>query len=169
LQCILTAIPISDVEARVPPRGSGLIVLITLIGLILGIAGVSTAKDGNYKNGLTKAAMGIFLAVLVIFILMTVWLWIQLKNNLKQFQSKLFLAIALSLPFIIVRLVYSAINDYSNKQSFQLQGNHTIRLCMSVLEEIIAMSITMILATSAVLQKDFVKLSPDTAPKEDSV
>ena len=137
-----------------------MIAIVTFIGLILGIAGISSADGGNYKNGMTMGAMGIFLAVFVIFVLMTVWLWFQVHSTLKEFQKKLFLAIALSLPFVLVRLIYSAIGDYTNIARFQIGGNETVYLCMDVLEEIIAMAITMTLGISAVLQSDFVKFAP---------
>lgn len=116
--------------------------------------------------------MGIFLAVYVILVLMAAWLWSQINRNLKQFQKNLFLAIALSMPFVAVRLIYSAISDYTDVPRFQLGRNETVYLCMSVLEEISAMTITMVLAISAVRQKDFVKLGsrhPNSELKTDAV
>ncbi|CAG7926800.1 unnamed protein product [Penicillium olsonii] len=160
-----------DIDEDIPPRSSRLITLITFIGLILGIAGVSTADDGNYKNGLTKGAMGIFLAVFVIYVLMAGWLWIRIYG-MKRFQKKLYLAIVLSLPFVLVRLVYSAIGDYTEISRFQLFGDNTVYLCMSVLEEIVAMVITMVLGTSAVLESDFVRLGSaqqNSEPKNEMV
>ncbi|CAG8326222.1 unnamed protein product [Penicillium salamii] len=159
-----------DTEEEIPPRSSKLITIITFIGLILGIAGVSTANDGDYKTGLTKGAMGIFLAVFVLFVLMTIWLRLQFYE-LKQFQKKLFLAIAFSTPFVLVRLVYSALSDFSDIPRFQLFGDDTVYLCMSVLEEIVAMVITMALGTSAVLQRDFVRLdsAQQSSGKNDEV
>ncbi|CRL23329.1 unnamed protein product [Penicillium camemberti] len=162
-----------DVEKVMPPRSMALLTLVTLIALILGIAGVhssSTGTDGTYHPGkLSKVAMGIFLAVFVIFVLLSVWLFYELSFSLRRFQKKLFLAIALSIPLLAVRLVYSALSDYTTLSSFALNGNTTIYLCMDVLEEIIAMGITMALGISAILEKDFVKLTPvsqeDTEPK----
>ena len=145
-----------------PPKPMKLVTLVTFIGLILGIAGVSSSdKGGGYQPGtLAKAAMGIFLAIFVIFILLSVWLFYELSFSLRRFQKKLFIAIALSSPFLLVRLVYSALSDYTTYKAFSLDGNATVYLCMSVLEEIIAMAITMALAISAVLEKDFMKLTP---------
>lgn len=139
-----------------------LVTLVTMIGLILGIAGVSSSgKGGGYQpSTLTKAAMGIFLAVFLIFILLTVWLYHELSFSLRRFQKKLFIAIALSSPFLLVRMVYSALSDYTTYKMFSLDENATVYLCMAVLEEIIAMVITMALGISAVLEKDFVKLTP---------
>ncbi|CAI7644456.1 hypothetical protein PCG10_009075 [Penicillium crustosum] len=161
-----------DVEKRMPPRPMALLTLVTFVALILGIAGVhsSSGNDGTYRpSKLAKVAMGIFLAVFVIFVLLSVWLFYELSFSLRRFQKKLFLAIALSIPLLVVRLVYSALSDYTTLSSFALNGNTTVYLCMDVLEEIIAMGITMALGISAILEKDFVKLTPvpqeDTEPK----
>jgi uncharacterized membrane protein len=149
-----------------------LLTLVTIIALILGIAGVSSSNgnDGNYRPGkLAKAAMGIFLAVFVVFVLLSVWLFFELSYSIRRFQKKLFLAIALSTPLLAVRLIYSALSDYTTLSDFALDGNTTVYLCMDVLEEIIAMGTTMALGISAILERDFVKLTPviqeDSEPK----
>ncbi|KAL3459702.1 hypothetical protein BJX64DRAFT_200209 [Aspergillus heterothallicus] len=154
-----------DTNQQLPPRALNIVTLVCIIGLILGIAGVSSAdhsNDGTYHPGsIVKASMGLFLAVFVITFLTAGWLWLQLSMSMRAFQRKLFLAVALSFPFLIVRLVYSAISDYGNNSKFTvLVGDPTIYLCMSVLEEIAAMGITMALGLSAVLEKDFVRYAP---------
>ncbi|PYH96952.1 hypothetical protein BO71DRAFT_348115 [Aspergillus ellipticus CBS 707.79] len=162
-----------DTTEMTPPRVMKLITLVAFIGLILGIAGVSSADDstGTYHaDTIVKASMGIFLAVFVIYHLITAWLFFQLHMNLRVFQKKLFIAILASSPFILVRLVYSALGDYTTDPKFAvLVGNTTVYLVMSVLEEIVAMAITMFLGMSAVLSPDFVKLAPprsDSEPKD---
>lgn len=145
-----------------------LLTLVTIIALILGIAGVSSSNgnDGTYHPGkLAKVAMGIFLAVFVIFVLLSLWLFYELSFSMRRFQKKLFLAIALSTPLLAVRLVYSALSDYTTLSAFALDGNTTVYLCMDVLEEIIAMGMTMALGISAILESDFVKLTP--VPQQD--
>jgi uncharacterized membrane protein YciS (DUF1049 family) len=156
-----------------------LVTVLAFIGLILGIAGVSTANvtytvvDGRltytyHLSALVQASMGIFIAVFVITALITAWLFFKLHSRLREFQKKLFLASALSVPFLVIRLVYSALGDYdSNDDRFALlNGNTTIYLCMDVLEEIAAMVITMALGMSAVLEQDFVKLTLPTQIQE---
>ena len=170
---------ISDIEGRIPLRPLTLVTILAFIGLFLGIAGVSTANvtyavvDGHlsytYHPGtLVKASMGIFIAVFVITALITSWLLFTLQSRSRRFQKKLFLASALSAPFLVVRLVYSALGDYDfNDDRFALlNGNTTIYLCMDVLEEIAAMVITMALGMSAVLEQDFVKLTLPTQIQE---
>ncbi|GFF27176.1 hypothetical protein IFM58399_01625 [Aspergillus lentulus] len=151
-----------DVEEKMPPRPMKLVTVITFIGLILGIAGVSS---GGYPPGnLAKAAMGIFLAVFVLFLVLSVWLFLELSGSLRRFQKKLFITIVLSTPFLVVRLIYSALGDYTSLHTFSLDGNPTVYLCMAVLEEIIALAITMVLGILAVLEPDFVnaKLTPQS-------
>lgn len=149
-------------ENKIPPRSLVLVTIITFIGLILGIAGVSSApKDRAYQpGGLSKGAMGIFLAVFVGIILLSAWLFFGLSFSLRRFQKKLFLAIVLSFPFLLVRMIYSSLSNYSSNDIFALDGDATAYLCMSVLEEIIAMAITMAFGISAVLEEDFVKPVP---------
>ena len=164
----------SDTEYRLPPRFLKLVTLVAFIALILGIAGVSSADNsqGPYKAGaIVKASMGIFLAVFVIFLVGSLWLYLQLRDNLKVFQKKLFMAIILSCPLLVVRLVYAAISDYTDDLRFAvLIGNPTIYLCMDVLEEIFAMVLTMIYGMSAVLSSDFVKLvGPATSDPQNKV
>ncbi|KAL2830830.1 hypothetical protein BDW59DRAFT_158270 [Aspergillus cavernicola] len=145
-----------DVEKRLPPMPLHLITLACLIGLILAIIGVTNADLQDYHPGsLVKAAMGIFLAVTVVILLLSAWLFHQLSFSMRRYQKKLFIAIALSAPFFLVRLIYSAIGDYSSLKAFAIRGNVTVYLCMSVLEEIISIAITMAFGYSALLEKDF--------------
>lgn len=165
----------SDVGKMIPPRGLLLVTLMAFIGLILGIVGVSTADTTNgYTPGkLSKAAMGLFLAVYVITMLLTIWLFYSHSFALARYQKKLFLGIALSAPFLLVRLIYSALGDYTSNDTFAMESlaknNHTgltVYLCMSVLEEIISMVIAMVFGVSAVLEADFVKPIPEQKPEE---
>lgn len=146
-----------------PPRFIPAVTIICIIGLILGIAGFSTADTQNgmyHPSNIVKASMGIFLAVFALVLLLTAFLYIQLQGRLRAFQKKLFLAIGLSMPFLIVRLVYSAISDYGHDSRFTvLVGDPTVLLCMSVLEEIVAMVITMVLGVLAVRESDFVRVA----------
>lgn len=154
-------------ENKIPPRSIVLVTVITFVGLILGIAGVSTApKDRAYQpGGLAKGAMGIFLAVFGITILLSAWLFFECSFSLRRFQKKLFFAISLSFPFLLTRMIYSSLSSYSSNHTFALDGSATAYLCMCVLEEIIAMAITMAFGISAVLEADFVRPVPQEDPE----
>jgi hypothetical protein len=134
-----------------------LIPLACLVGLIIAIIGVNDSDFSDYTpSKLMKAAMGIFLAVFALTILLTGWLFYQYSFALRSFQKKLFLGIAISSPFYTVRLIYAAISDFSTIKTFSFEGgSETANLCMSVLEEIIAMVITIIFGILAVREPDF--------------
>ncbi|KAH8696279.1 hypothetical protein BGW36DRAFT_297538 [Talaromyces proteolyticus] len=145
-----------DTEQNINPRLLRLVTLAGFLGLILGIVGVSILDDKSsfHPNSEIKAAMGIFLAVFVIMSALAVWLGFQLWFSIKVWQKKLFFAIILSWPFLLVRLVYSAIGDYSTNHNFTPGGgNDTIYLCMSVLEEIVAMALCVGFGMSAMVDK----------------
>lgn len=138
------------------PKFLSAVALACLIGLILGIVGISITDDNSsslHANAIVKAAMAIFLAVFVADIAITSWFFIQLRSRLSIFQKKLFYAIAFSWPFLLIRLIYSAIGDFTEDSRFKiLKGDPTIYLCMDVLEEIVAVSICAVFGMSAVLQ-----------------
>ncbi|KAH8695541.1 hypothetical protein BGW36DRAFT_463112 [Talaromyces proteolyticus] len=102
-----------DREEIMPPRPMALVPFACLIGLILAIKGVSDSSFSHYTlNKLVKAAMGVFLTVFVIIIFHSDWLFYEL-SFLRNFQKKLFIAIALSSPFYTARLIYAATGDFS--------------------------------------------------------
>ncbi|PYH83296.1 hypothetical protein BO82DRAFT_411795 [Aspergillus uvarum CBS 121591] len=152
-----------DVEYRIPPKPLQSLSLVSLIALIIAIVGVDkTEKSGNI-NALLKAAMIIFLIVFAAILAATAWLFKETKGTLQKFQKKLFIGIALSAPFYTVRLVYAAIADLGHYEIFQssLSGNPsasslTLSLCMSVLEEMVALAIAVAFGWSAMLERDFV-------------
>ncbi|CEJ59218.1 hypothetical protein PMG11_07849 [Penicillium brasilianum] len=145
-----------DSEQKMHPKFLSLVALACFVGLILGIAGISISDDNSggtfHANAIVKAAMAIFLVVFVVDIAITSWLYSHLRLRLTVFQKKLFLAIVLSWPFLLVRLIYSAISDFTDNSRFAiLVGDPTIYLCMDVLEEIIAVSLCVAFGMSAVL------------------
>ncbi len=52
-------------------------------------------------------------------------------------EKRVLLAVAVSLPLLLVRLIYASTYDYRNSPNFSsLNGSVTILLCMALLEEI---------------------------------
>ncbi|OJJ43936.1 hypothetical protein ASPZODRAFT_135337 [Penicilliopsis zonata CBS 506.65] len=133
--------------------------LTSLTGLILGIVGISIYNDTTgtfHATGIVKAALVIFLVVFAVVLLTAVWLFLQLRQSgITAVQKKLFLAIAFSSPFLLVRMVYAAIGDFANDPRFVVfTGNATIYLCMDVLEEIIAVALCVGFGMSAVFENE---------------
>ncbi|PCG98454.1 Hypothetical protein PENO1_057970 [Penicillium occitanis (nom. inval.)] len=146
-----------DTEQNLNPRHLRLATLAGFIGLIIGIVGVCIIDTNKpFKpNSEMKVAMAIFIALFVVMILLTLVLALQLGNAMHKWQKKLFLAIVLGWPFLLVRLVYSAMADFRDDQRFSIvNGSDTIYLCMDVLEEIVAMAICVVFGWSAVKEKE---------------
>ncbi|KAF3389151.1 hypothetical protein F1880_003341 [Penicillium rolfsii] len=167
-----------DTEQRMHPKFLGAVGLACIVGLILGIVGISITDDNSstfHANAIVKAAMAVFLVIFAVDIAITGWLYSQLRTKLSIIQKKLFLGIVLSWPFLLVRLVYSAIGDFTNDSRFVvLEGDPTTYLCMNVLEEIIAVSICVGFGLSTVLGRDperqtqYSGVKPDLIPNEAS-
>ncbi|KAJ5354877.1 hypothetical protein N7541_005921 [Penicillium brevicompactum] len=115
-----------------------LVNLISLVALILTIVG--STQNTNLTHGLvtteSKVALILFLvtwlAVCGLFGLIAIR-----SHSIEDGERRLLLAVGISLPLILVRLVYSLIFAFGHRADFNmLSGNVTIQLVMSVLEEI---------------------------------
>ncbi|EFR00112.1 hypothetical protein MGYG_03118 [Nannizzia gypsea CBS 118893] len=139
----------------VPPIVFRVIGVLVLVGLILAIVGITNRNDGDmpYTPSVeSKAAICITLGVWVITI-GAVFIINANKQYLPDGEKKLLLAIAISLPFILVRLLYSFISAFSRSPKFSIvSGDVTIYLLMAVLEEMVVV-ITFI-AVGVTLQQD---------------
>ncbi|KAI9727156.1 MAG: hypothetical protein M1828_007357 [Chrysothrix sp. TS-e1954] len=138
---------ISDINTRkvtiVKPRMIQPVQIVVTVGLIIGIvggdeAGTSYNKTGVYEvKTLTKASVVLFaicLAILVIFVISL----FPVVSYAPPGEKRLLFAVAFSLPFLSVRLIYSLISVFSGLHSFSfLGGSETIILCMALLEEIV--------------------------------
>ncbi|KAJ5826256.1 hypothetical protein N7474_003394 [Penicillium riverlandense] len=147
-----------DTNHIISPKSLHGVAITGFVGLVLGIAGISMTDDTKgpfHANGVVMGAMGTFIAVFVIFTVQAVYLAIKMRSTVNRAQKKLFLAVGLSWPFLLVRLVYSSIGDFSNDARFAiLTGDATIYLCMDVLEEIAAMALCVFFGLSALLQEE---------------
>jgi hypothetical protein len=123
-----------------------LIQAIVAIGLILGIVGgVNAANDfGNPKapvQSMSKAALGLFVAAYGLIVITTIMTSFSISYA-GAGEKRLLLAVALSLPFLLVRVIYSGISLFGNNPDFNfISGNTTIFLCMALLMELAAVAI----------------------------
>ncbi|KAL1979277.1 hypothetical protein VTN96DRAFT_6318 [Rasamsonia emersonii] len=113
--------------------------VITLVGLILSIVGQTASSDPT--NGLVNAKTKIGL---IMFLIAWVGLCILLLlvgsryRGIEDGEHRLLLAVGLSIPLLLVRLIYSLLVAFTQNPSFNMiTGNVTIMLVMDVLEEII--------------------------------
>ena len=112
------------------------------MGIILSIVGGVDSGNDYSKTGryvpqtLTKVGLGLFIASFVA-ILVTTAILSSAISHAEPGEKRILLAVAVSLPLLLVRLIYASIYDYRNSPDFSsLSGSVTILLCMALLEEI---------------------------------
>ncbi|KAJ5943797.1 hypothetical protein N7516_003965 [Penicillium verrucosum] len=127
-----TAKPLPQIIFRV-------IGIISLVAVILSIVGATT--NSNIGQGLvtTESKVGLVLYLVTwIGVFGLFLLFLQRNQSIEDGEHRLLLAVGISLPLILVRLVYSFIYSFGHKSEFNMvSGNVTIQLVMSVLEEIV--------------------------------
>ncbi|KAI0603301.1 hypothetical protein F4775DRAFT_533061 [Biscogniauxia sp. FL1348] len=133
----------------VGPRQLRLVQVIVLVGLILGCiggsnAGSTFAETGTYPQATTQSRAGIALMIVgyVLLVLATVVVAATQLSRIETGERRVVLAVALSLPFILVRLAYSAESVFGANPDFNLlTGNHNVLLGMAVIMEMVVVAI----------------------------
>jgi hypothetical protein len=117
--------------------------LIILVGLILGIVGGINASNAFVQKGsftpgsLNKAGTALFIVSYVAIVLSTIFLSFS-TSHASRGEKRIFVAVALSLPFLLVRLFYSIMSTFTKNKNFNLlTGNITILLCVAFIEELV--------------------------------
>ena len=111
------------------------------MGIILSIiGGVESGSDysttGRYiPQTLTKVGLGLFIASFVAILTITVLLSSSISHA-EPGEKRVLLAVALSLPLLLVRLMYGAVYIFGNSSEFNsLSGSVSILLFMGLFEE----------------------------------
>ena len=117
-------------------------ILIT-VGLILSIiggvnAGTEYGKTGTYRpQTLSQVGLGLMIAAFALLILTILTLSKSIQYA-ERSERRISLAVAVSLPFLLVRTIYSALAVFANEKKFQLLGGDvTVLLCMALLQEVV--------------------------------
>jgi amino acid transporter len=116
--------------------------LILTVGVILGIiGGVNAGNDfqttGKFTLGTLSEAGTSLLVVAFAFTVLGVILISFDTPHADRAENRIFLGLVASLPFLLVRLVYSCLSTFSHKSKFSLlSGSTTILLCVALLEEL---------------------------------
>lgn len=120
----------------IAPRHIQLIQLVNTIALILSIVGGDQSGEdfgntGHYNvKTLTKAGLALFVVSYAAIVIITVYLVSELKC-VGHGEHRVLLAVGLSLPFMLVRIIYSCIGIFGGVRPFSLfGGNETILFCM---------------------------------------
>lgn len=117
-----------------------------LIALILCIIGGTDTADGNpadLSSGQTKIKVGIIM-FLCIYILLFGLVVITIKDVGKapSGEKRIYWAVALALPWLAVRVLYSILAAFTNSSTFSITGNHPlVQLFMATIEEFIIVCI----------------------------
>jgi len=121
--------------------------LLITVALILGIVGGIDASDnlettGVYKLGTkSKVATALFVVSYVAIVIITIITSFSISHA-EPGEKRILLAVAISLPFLLIRLVYSIMSGLAGDKHFNLiTGSVTILLCVALIEEFIVVVI----------------------------
>jgi hypothetical protein len=123
--------------------------LLITVGLILSIAGGTSGTvqpDGTIKVATTSKA-GIALYIVAYVGIILIYLISFSKTSIVPNQERrVSVAIIFALPFVLVRLIYSACSVFLHSHLFNIvNGNLALRVAMAVIEEFIVVAIYIVL------------------------
>ena len=120
--------------------------LLILVGTILGIVGATNGgSDPNSPAGESQAAVVLYV---VTFAALALVLLLSARSTLLAPEGEriIVLAVALALPFIAVRILYSVLLVFVHSGVFvRIGGPIAVRVCMATVEEFIVVAIYLFL------------------------
>ncbi|KAI9816575.1 MAG: hypothetical protein M1827_001707 [Pycnora praestabilis] len=122
-----------------------------MLGLVLiVVGGVDSYKNGVYKvNSKSKIGCIVFVAVLVAQATVMLLQLPRIKHAMTggHSEKRILFAVAASIPFFAVRILYSIIGNFGGSMSFNpIEGNVIIEAFMVTMEEFIIVALYIILA-----------------------
>ncbi|KAJ9211496.1 hypothetical protein DTO166G4_6917 [Paecilomyces variotii] len=115
------------------------LLFLTLAALIVGIVGQTTggSSAATLAHPKIETKIGIILFVVIWVAICFILLALRGRyNDIEDGEHRLLAAVGMSLPFILVRLIYSVLSVFVHNSDFNMiTGNVTIMLVMAVLEE----------------------------------
>ncbi|KAJ5682785.1 hypothetical protein N7462_005950 [Penicillium macrosclerotiorum] len=112
--------------------------ILTVVAMALSIAGLTsnmTAEGLAHPDVKVKVGMILYIVCWVVMVLLLAILSIR-RSSIERGEKRTLLAVALASPFIFVRLMYAVCIWFLHDSKFSLlDGNVTVQLVMSVLEE----------------------------------
>lgn len=128
-----------------------LIQAVTIVGVILALAGGIKAGEDFKHSGhfntlpLTKIAISLFVVAYTAVLTVAAFTAFNVPH-IERGERRLLLAIGLSLPFLLVRLIYSCFVAFANEARFSLiSGSVSIMLAMGVIQEFIVVMIFLVM------------------------
>ena len=112
-------------------------ILLALILAIVGGTRISSSDVSKHSSGETFEKLGVIIFVVsYLAILAIAVLTIAESRSLPTGEQCILYAVLVSLPFLAVRLLYGILADFVDNSTFSIiNGNLTIQLCMSIIEE----------------------------------
>ncbi|KAM0309611.1 hypothetical protein ACHAO8_008858 [Botrytis cinerea] len=133
-----------NTHTLIQPRLLKVIEVITLVGLILGIVGGLDASDtytstGKWVPGTESKVSNILFIISFVAIVATTMFTSFSIQHAENGEKRILLGIAIALPFLFVRLLYSVLSTFvSHSTKFNsLTGSVSVLLCMCLLEELV--------------------------------
>ncbi|MCJ1250288.1 hypothetical protein MMC30_007514 [Trapelia coarctata] len=130
----------------VPPAVFNFLTLAPIAGLVLAIIGgtdLASTDPSNVAPGhtLTRAAIIIFLVVFIILSMITIFTFFFLRS-ISPGEHRILYAVALSIPFLLVRLIYSLLANFDSGTTFSLSaGNVVVQAFMATIEEFVVVAL----------------------------
>lgn len=122
--------------------------IITIVALILSIVGATSLPMSDFTGGSKIKMPTTMTASVILFIvaycglaLFTIVLWVYLRD-VEPGEKRLLVAITASLPFLLVRIIYTSLATLRQLPKFSwIRGDTTIFLCMALVMEACAVVI----------------------------
>lgn len=149
-------------QTILPPTIVRLDEILTIVALILSIVGATSLPLSDFTGGKMVAipttmtvSVILFIAAYCGLVLFTALLWLYF-GDIELGEKRLLVVITLSLPFLLVRIIYTALATLRQLPNFSwINGSTTIFLCMALIME--AAIVAIYEGTGLTLQQ----LSPD--------
>ena len=121
--------------------------ILTVVAMALSIAGLTANMSAEgLQHPDIKVKIGMILYVVCFALMLALLALLATRcDSIERGEKRTLLAVALSSPFILVRLLYALFIWFLNNPKFSmLNGNVTIQLVMSVLEEFVVVIICLV-------------------------
>lgn len=123
--------------------------LVLFLGMILAITGgthLSVGANGSYTVPTTSKVGYILYIIGYLGIALLFLLSVHQTSAIPSKERRVPLAIALALPFILVRLIYSALSVFLHNDLFSIvSGSSAVRFGMAIIEEFIVVALYVLL------------------------
>ena len=126
----------------IPPKIFNFLMLVPIAGLVIAIVGGTDLSSTDptevaHAQTLTRAAIIIFLVIFIVLAMVTIFTFFSF-GSITPGEHRLLYAVAFSIPFLFVRLLYSLLANFDTSATFNLAtGNVVVQAFMATIEEFV--------------------------------